>query len=74
MTTTTTAIKAHKTLVGIGLMFLVLFVLVEIAGTSHNAAVVVELLLFGALLIQGMTHSTKLLSFTQSQPYNPLKG
>jgi hypothetical protein len=65
------SLSAHKTLVTVGIMVALSVVATEVAGTNHNAAVVIMLLLVGVLLIRGMTQSAALQNFTSSYPFNP---
>jgi hypothetical protein len=62
---------AHKVLVGILVMIVVLVILVEVAGTNHSWAVVAMLVLMGPLLLEGMNHSQQLAAWVSNQPYNP---
>lgn len=56
---------AHTTVVSLGVMLLVLIILVELAGTSHSAAVGVGFLLLSVIAVAGITHSGNLKSLSQ---------
>lgn len=62
---------AHKALVGIAVMLVVLVILVEIAGTSKHAATVVVLFMFGAIAVLGVTHSTTFAEWVKTKPWIP---
>lgn len=56
---------AHTTVVSIGVIVLVTIILVELAGTSHSAAVAIAFLFLGVLAIAGMTHMSSLQNLSQ---------
>jgi len=59
---------AHGTLVGIVLMIIVLVFLVEVAGSSHEWAIAMGLLLLGPLMLYGMNNSNKFSSWVTENP------
>lgn len=64
----------HRTVVTIVLLLVLLFLVVEIAGISKNAALVVGLVLFSAALLEGMTHASKFASWARTAIYNPIES
>lgn len=70
-TSTTSVTEAHKVMVGILILIVMLVIFVEVAGTSHNNAVMVGLLLLGPLLLLGFNHKSNLASWASSNPFNP---
>ena len=62
---------AHKVLVGVLVMIVMLVILTDVAGESHKWATIVGLLLLGPLLIEGFHHTSNLTTWLQANPYNP---
>lgn len=67
----TTADTAHKVLIGILVLVVVLMLLVEGAGESHEWGVGIGLLLLGPLLILGMEKGTQFSQWASGEPYIP---
>lgn len=55
---------AHTTVVSIGVILLVSIILIELAGTSHAAAIGIGFLFVAVIAIAGMTHSGSLQKFS----------
>lgn len=70
-TPTVNADTAHKVLVGIVVLIVVLMLLVEGAGESHEWGVAIGLLLLGPVLLLGMNKGTQFSQWAANQPYNP---
>lgn len=68
---TTDPETAHKVLVGILVLLIMLVILTEVAGSSHSAYTIVFLVMLGPLLLLGMNHATQLKSWVATNPYNP---
>jgi hypothetical protein len=65
MATATTTNPYHTTIVSIFVLILVTVILVSVAGTSHDAAVVVGLLFVGVTIILGIQHNANLGALAQ---------
>lgn len=66
--TTGDILTSHKVLVGILFLVVVLVILVEGAGESHEWAVAIGLLLMGPLLMEGMNHASTFASWAKNNP------
>lgn len=62
---------SHKVLVGVLFLVVVLVILTEAAGESHEWAMGIGLLLMGPLLIEGMNNSARFASWAGNNPFNP---
>ena len=71
---TATAKSAHEMIVATGIIIVVVYLLVIVAGMSQGAGRAV-LAFFGmAILVQGLGHTATVLKFVQSKPLTPKAG
>lgn len=65
------ASDAHKTLVSLGLIVVVMVLLVEVAGTSKTSGTNVLLLLLGIVMLLAVNQSARFGSFAAQYPFTP---
>ena len=62
---------AHQAVISLFIMLGVLMVLVEVAGTSHQAAMGVLALMLAAAFLRGMSQPVALVNFANKYPWIP---
>lgn len=70
-TATTSAANAQKVAISIGVMLGAAFLMVEVAGTSHQAAITVGIILAILVMLRGMNTSSSVLTKLSSYPWIP---
>ena len=65
------ALSAHKTLISLGVILVVMVVMVEVAGAGKQAANVALLLLLGVVLLLGYQEGARFTKFSQTYPWTP---